>query len=164
MKSKTACVLVLVCFVVFSMLVSGCGVSETANMPGDGVVVRDVAATNVHVIDVQSHQQGDSLVISGRVKRSYNFCCDDAKGHVDIVVVGSDGFVIANGSTYYSPRNIPKTRTRASRFEARLPVTLREGDIIRTAYHESSEYARSASGTSTFQCRLNMATPELVAF
>ncbi len=163
MRSKAACVSVLVRFVTFSMMVSGCGQTGTANRPGDGVVVRDVAAANVHVIDVQSHQEGGELVISGRVKRSYNFCCDDAKGHVDIVVVDSDGFVVANGSTYYSPRNIPKTRTRSSRFEARLPIILPQGTVIRTAYHKDSKFAEYAPGTRTLQCRLNMATPGLDA-
>lgn len=163
MKSKAACISVLVRFVMFSVLVSGCTESQMTNSARSGAVVKDVVAKKVHVIDVRSYQDAGSLVISGKVKRAYNFCCDDAKGHVDIVVQDADGFVIGTASTFHSPRNIPKTRTRSARFEARLPITLPPEAVIRSAYHKNSEFADYAPGTRTLQCRLDMATPGIEA-
>ncbi len=163
MKSKATCISVLVRFVMFSVLVSGCTESQITNSSGNKPVVKARIAKKVHVIDVQSYQRGSSLVVSGKAKRSYNFCCDDAKGHVDIVVVDADGFVIGTASTYHSPRNIPKNRTRSAKFETTLPITLPQGAVIRTAYHKNSNFADYAPGTRTLQCSRNMATPGIDA-
>jgi len=163
MKSKAACISVLLGFLMFGFLVSGCSESQMTYSGGSEDLFEDAASKRVHVIDVSSYQDGSSLVIAGTVKRAYNFCCDDAKGHVDIVVTDGEGFVVGTASTYHSPRNIPKTRTRSAKFEARLPISLPDGAVIRTAYHEDSEYAEYAPGTRDLQCRLNMATPGIGA-
>ena len=163
MKSKATCISVLVRFVMFSVFLSGCTESQITDTSGKEPVVKATIAEKVHVIDVRSYQRGPELVISGTVKRSYNFCCDDAKGHIDIVVVDPDGFVLGAASAYHSPRNIPKNRTRSAKFEATLPITLPKGAVIRTAYHSNSDFADYATGTRTLHCRLNMATPGIDA-
>ena len=121
MKSKATCISVLVRFVMFSVFVSGCTESQMTNTSANDPVVKDTIAKKVHVIDVQSYQRGAELVISGRVKRSYNFCCDDAKGHIDIVVV--DPAVIR--TAYHSNSNFadyaPGTRTLQCRLNMATP-------------------------------------------
>ncbi|MHC4529770.1 MAG: hypothetical protein ACYS29_18010, partial [Planctomycetota bacterium] len=109
------------------------------------------------------YQDGDSLVVYGKVKRGPDLCCDDARGHVDIAVLDSDGAVLETVSTYYRPRNIPKSRTRSSSFKTRLPIVPPQGATIHAAYHKSAEYAVFTEGQKTFQCLYNMALPGLQA-
>lgn len=159
MKSKTAYISTLVRFVIFSVAVSGCGSVQMSNPAKRPALRPDAPAGKAHVINVQSLQQGKELVISGKVKRSYSFCCDDVRGHVDIVVVDPEGYVLGATSTFYSPRNIPKARMRSSRFTARLALTLPEGAVIRTAYHDDLQYAAFGGDKHNFQCGLNIAAP-----
>ena len=157
MKSKAACISVLVRFVIFSIAVSGCSQTPTASLTAVKTFHLDVSSTDIQTLDVQAYQDGEELVVSGRVRRRCNFCYEDVRGHVDIALLGPDGSVLATGSTFYSPRSIPKTGSRSSSFLARLPVIAGGGVAICTAYHEELDPADSASGTKTFQCRSNAA-------
>lgn len=161
MKVKTLNVAASVSFSIFTIVISGCTQTQIKNIGNDTSVHQYIPSQNVHVTKVHSYQDGTELVVYGKVKRNYNFCCEDARGHVDIVVLDSDGFILDAASTFYHPRNIPKTRTRSSSFKVRLPITLPEGVVIRAAYHDTLEFAKFTSSNRTFQCQLNMAIPDL---
>jgi len=163
MRSKAACVSVLVRFVIFSMAVSGCGEVETASVSEVAVGHENLPLKNIQVVNLNCRQDGEDLVISGRVRRSCNFCYEDVEGHVDIAVVDSEGLVLGTTSTFYYPPSIPKRGARYSSFSTRLAMRLPKGAIVRTAYHETGESAGSAHGDSTFQCRNNMAAQEIKA-
>ena len=71
-----------------------------------------------------------------------------------MAVVGPDGYVLDTLSLVYSPRNIPKVRTRSSRFMTRLPYNVRSGRLCE--WHTatttmSSKWAtkRSSAGTAS---------------
>ena len=116
---------------------------------------------DVFINAAYTYEDGDELVICGRVKRGYRNCCDSARGHIDIALLTPDGFVIDAFSTLYYPHNIPKVRSRSSRFEVRRPYLPPDGLIIRMAYHSDLEAADStAYAGGVFNCEQNMAIPQ----
>ncbi len=150
--------LVLVLLVVS---IAGCGqpqqlveglVDQVVNLPKNA---------KAYVTKLIKNQQGEELVISGKVNRAYHYCCDKTKGHIDIAVFDAEGFVIDTISTLFSPRNIPKAKARTSKFKVALPLLLPEGSTIRAVYHDGIYHLDS--GEDTFQCDLNLAIPELQA-
>ncbi len=163
MKSKAVCICTLIRFVIFSLAVSGCGQTQTADLGNGPAIHKDLPSKNIRVVNVHSNQYGKALVISGKVRRECNFCYEDVRGHIDIVALDSDGHILGTASTFYNPRNIPKTGPRSSSFTVRLPVTVGEGAVIRTAYHEDLEFAASSPGRETFHCRMNVALPDVQA-
>ena len=163
MKSKGVCISTLIRFVIFSVAFSGCGPAQRADLGSWTAIYEDAPSKNICVVNVCSNQYDKELVISGDVRRECNFCYEDVRGHIDIVVLNSDRDILGTSSTFYNPRNIPKTGQRSSSFTVRLPVTVGEGAVIRTAYHEDSDFAVSSPGRETFHCRMNMALPNVQA-
>jgi len=163
MKSKSVCISTLIRFVIFSVVFSGCGQTQRADIGNVAAIHEDAPSKNICVVNVRSNQHDNELVISGDVRRECNFCYEDVRGHIDIVVLSSDRDVLGTASTFYNPRNIPKTGQRSSSFTVRLPVAAGEGAVIRTAYHEDSDFAVSSPGQETFHCRMNMALPNAQA-
>ena len=133
-----------------AVLVPGCATGEFSHTTED-----------VFISKAYTYEDGDELVILGYVKRSYQNCCDSARGHVDIALLAQDGTVIDSFSTLYSPSNIPKVRSRSSSFKVRRPYLPPDGVIIRMAYHNSLEGADSALyAGDVFDCGQNKATPQ----
>jgi len=110
-----------------------------------------VPSAEVLVSEVHAYEEGDALIVYGKVKRAPANCCDAARGHLDVVVVGPDGAVLDAVSLVYSPRNIPKVRTRSSRFATRLPYAVPAGTTLRLAYHDDHNLIEV--GDNTFVCR-----------
>ena len=160
MRSKTGCISVLVRFVMFSITVCGCTEVQRANLKSLAVNHENLPLKDIQVANVDCRQDGDEVIISGRVRRCCNFCYDDVRGHVDIVVVDAGGEVLGEASAFYRPRSIPKGGPRYSTFSTRLKMGVPEGAVIRTAYHEHPE---SADGNKTFQCQGNKAAPRAAA-
>ena len=163
MKSKGVCISTLIRFVIFSVVFSGCGPAQRAELGSGTAIHEDAPSKNICVVNVRSNQYDNEFVISADVRRECNFCYEDVRGHIDIAVLDSGGDVLGTASTFYSPRNIPKTGRRSSSFTVRLPVTVGKGAVIRTAYHEDSDFAVSSPGRETFHCRMNMALPNVQA-
>jgi len=101
------------------------------HMPSESVLVSEVHAV----------RDGDGMLVYGKVKRAADNCCDAARGHVNITVVGPDGDILDVVSVRYSPRNIPKTRSRSSRFSTRLPYVVPSDFPLRISYHSDDEDA-----------------------
>lgn len=140
------------------ILVLGCAtnrISHTNRLP---IPFELVSSKDAYISKAYAYEDGSELVVSGKVKRSAQNCCDPARGHVDIAVLGPEGNILDVTSTLYSPRNIPKVRSRASRFVVRLPYTLPEVAAIRLAHHSSRDLLNiTAHVAGTLVCEQNMA-------
>ncbi len=135
-------VMILVTAVVF---ISGCATNNVNYTNEASVLFERVPSEDVLISEVHAYEDGDELVIYGKVKRAANNCCDYARGHVEIAVLAPDGLVIDIVNVLYSPRNIPKVRSRTSRFITRLPYMVPEDMILRITYHDSMEIAASTA-------------------
>ncbi len=143
--------IVVVGIMIAAVLVPGCVTGEFSY-----ATTEDVFINKAYI-----YEDGDEIVILGHVKRSYQNCCDSARGHVDIALLAHDGTVIDSFSTLYSPINIPKVRSRSSSFKVRRPYLPPDGVIIRMAYHNSLEGADTAVYVGdVFDCEQNKATPQ----
>ncbi|MFH1716610.1 MAG: hypothetical protein ABIF19_04615 [Planctomycetota bacterium] len=139
---------------------SGCTTGNAKYSKETPVLLERVPEENASISDVHAYEDGDTLVIYGKVKRSSDNCCDAARGHVDMALVAGDGTILDLISVPYSPRNIPKARTRSSHFTARLPYTLPEDVRLRLRYHQSEDAAAIAKGTETLMCKQNVAATQ----
>ena len=135
---------VVIGLTVVAVFASGCTTSGINRINETSVPFQLVPSEGVYVSGVQAYEDGEELVICGSVKRGSQNCCDPARGRVDIPVIAPDGLVLDRVSTFYSPRNIPKVRSRSSRFAVRLPYTLPDGVIVRIAHRSSLTAVDSA--------------------
>ncbi|UCC97503.1 MAG: hypothetical protein JSW66_16875 [Phycisphaerales bacterium] len=140
-------------------VVSGCATSPLRLKGEAPVLLEHVPSEDVHISEAHAYEDGDTLVIYGKVKRAAANCCETARGHVDIAAVGPDGLVLDTVSVQYSPRNIPKVRSRASRFAARLPYAVPAGVTLRIAYHDGHNLVNV--GDDVFVCRRSAALTDL---
>ena len=143
-----------------TILISGCATTNVDRVSDASVLFERMPSEDVVVSEVRAVEDADGLVIHGKVKRTARNCCDSARGHVDIAVVGPDGAIVDMLSVPYSPRNIPKGKTRSARFTARLPYKIPEDVPLRITYHNDREHAVSAVELpDALVCKNNMATP-----
>jgi hypothetical protein len=144
-----------------TILISGCATTNVDQASNASVLFERMPSEDVVVSEVRAVEDADGLVIHGKVRRTARNCCDSARGHVDIAVVGPDGAIVDMLSVPYSPRNIPKVRSRSSRFTARLPYKIPEDVPLRITYHNNREHAASATGrTDDLTCKNNLTTPD----
>jgi len=156
MMNKFSGFLRKITLVIAAVFVSGCTISNVNYTNEVSVLFECVPSKNVIVNDVHAYEEGDELVIYGKVKRTVDNCCDASRGHVDIAIVAPDGLVLDMISVPYSPHNIPKVRSRTSRFITRLPYTLPEGITLRIIYHGSVEVISTACAKNKLLCEQNM--------
>ncbi len=126
--------------VTITVLISGCAMSRGNYSNQAPVHFERIPSKDVFIREVYAYENNDKLLISGKVKRTANNCCDPARGHVDIAVVAPDGLVLDLISVPYNPHNIPKVRTRSSSFTARLPYTPPDDVILKITYHEGPKF------------------------
>ena len=140
---------------------SGCTKNAVTRTVASPLSIQRLLSNNTHITEVKAYQDNGELVIYGKVKRTAEQCCDAVTGHIDIVVLDPAGRVADVVSTLFSPRNIPKVRSRSSRFSARLPFTEDELSGIILTYHNSLDGVDSAAYKGAlFVCRHNQAIPE----
>jgi hypothetical protein len=145
---------ILVSAVIF---VSGCATSNVNPNETSGLF-ESISPKGVVLSNVRAYEDAGEYVIRGKVKRTFNNCCDATRGHIDIAVVAPDGGVMDVVSVPYTPRDIPRVRSRTSRFTARLPYTLAEDITLRIIYHGKVEVADSTTYVEEkFLCDKNIA-------
>jgi len=140
------------------VLVSGCASSNLNYAKQASVLFEYMPSEEVLIKDVHAFENGDGLVIVGKVKRSATNCCDAVRGHLDLALIAPDGFVLDAGSFRYSPRNIPKVRGRSSHFKVVLPYIVPEDFVLRISYHSDRELASlTTRADGMFICEHNKA-------
>lgn len=137
MKVKSGFFLLLTCFAVAAASISGCS-SQRSNLVKMGeLFIETIPSTRVYLSDITAKQEGDELVISGKVSRRNT--AFSGSGRVDVAVVSPSGVVIDTANVPYTPKILSKTpgarKHRSSHFEARLRCVPSEGTVIRVAYH-----------------------------
>lgn len=135
MKTKIMSIISNVVFGLAMIVGLGCA-SNRINLVDNGTVtVERINSQGAYVSSVYVYQDGDYLVISGRVKQLYSTVVTD-RGHVDITMLNPYGTTLKQVSKRYNPRLSRKKRT--AYFRARLPVILTPGVIVRVMHHSGS--------------------------
>ncbi len=120
---------------------AGDRVSLDYSPPGYSIVLAPM--TSVAVSTAQTYQDGESIVVSGRVKRMHEI---QLPGHVDLAICTPDGTLVAQET-----KRIPNLASKRGGvqewpFRFQLPLTPPEGAIIRLQYHAP------ASGNGELGC------------
>ena len=157
MQVESSFFLLLACFAVGIAYISGCSSHRSHLVKVEDLFVETIPSSRVYISDITARQEGDELMISGKVsRRNTPF---SGAGHVDIAVISPGGLVIETANVPYTPKILPKTpgarKHRTSRFEARLRCIPPAWTVIRVAYH-----ARAASGDPMPDHENNIALPE----
>ena len=157
MRVKNFSVLFLLGFVTTGMFLSGCAPKHVNRITNTGVSIETVHSARAHISDVAVSEDGNELVITGKVYRRNRSI--SGSGHVDVTILDSAGNVIEKGSVPYTPTTLPKTpgarKHRGSRFEVRLPCALPAGSKVQVAYH-----ARLKPESNSPDCRNDAALPD----
>lgn len=141
MKYKFHSSIIGIGLVISIISVSGCTANRISrtNQLSLSIPLELVPSEDAYISRAYAYEDASEFVIYGKVKRRAQNCCDPARGHVDIAVLGPEGTILDVTSTLYSPRNIPKARSKTSRFTVRLPYIPPDGATIRIAHHSSLE-------------------------
>lgn len=149
MRVKNFNVLFLLGVVTTGIFLSGCAPKHMNLITKKGVSIEAVHSARVHISDLAVSEDGNELVITGKVSRRNPSI--SGSGHVDVTILDPAGNVIEKGSVPYTPATLPKTpgarRHRGSRFEVRLPCVLPAGSKVQIAYH-----ARVKPGSNGLDC------------
>lgn len=126
---------------ILGLVLWGCSVPQPESAAGDrvsldysppGYSIVLAPMTSVAVSTAQTYQDGESFVVSGRVKRMHEI---QLPGHVDLAICTPDGTLVAQET-----KRIPNLASKRGGvqewpFRFQLPLTPPEGAIIRLQYH-----------------------------
>jgi hypothetical protein len=137
MRVKNFVIFVLLGFVTTAMFLPGCAPKHPNLITQDGVSIETLHSAGAHISDVAVSEDGNGLVITGKVSRLNR--ATSGSGHVDVTILDSAGNVIDKGTVPYTPTTLPKTpgarKHKGSRFEVRLRCALPERGRIQVSYH-----------------------------
>ena len=137
MRVKNISVLFLLGFVITGMFLSGCASKHMNLVTQKGVSIEAVHSAQAYISDLAVSEDGNDLVITGKVHRRNQSI--SGSGHVDVTILNSAGNVIEKGGVPYTPTTLPKTpgarKHRGSRFEVHFPGVLPAENKVRVAYH-----------------------------
>ncbi len=134
--SKISDFIISLFFLGGAVFLSGCGEGNVSYIDIENLLIpfERVSSEKAHISEVYAYEDGDGLVIYGKVKRNAQNCCDSTRGYITIEIVDSDGLVLDTIETPYRPYNIPKSRTRSSSFSTRLDYIPPEDIKVRVVH------------------------------
>ncbi len=141
MNIRIQCFLFIL-FIGMTTVVMSTNASDRVNLVKEGVAfVEYVPSKGVYVSKTYVYQDGDELVISGKVRRPYASFA--VAGHVDIEMLDPEGTTFKKTIATHIPRIVRRKGPRDASFTVRLPIILPKGATVRVGYHSSLDKALS---------------------
>ncbi len=141
MNIRIQCFLFIL-FIGMTTVVMSTNASDRVNLVKEGVAfVEYVPSKGVYVSKTYVYQDGDELVISGKVRRPYGSFA--VAGHVDIEMLDPEGTTFKKTIATHIPRIVRRKGPRDASFTVRLPIILPKGATVRVGYHSSLDKALS---------------------
>lgn len=117
-------------------ILTGCAVEKSLPTPPPGsIAVRIIQAPAANIVQSSARQEGDVLVVDGKVERNWIGNRGVVKGHVDIDVLDASGKAIRSLTTRCSPSVIPNLSNVKSSFMARIPLIVPDGGVVKVRFH-----------------------------
>lgn len=156
MRVKNFSVLFQLGLMITGMFLSGCTPKHLNLITQKGVSIETTHSTQAHISDVVVSEEGNEIVITGKVSRLNRAI--SGSGHVDVTILDPSGNVIDKGTVPYTPATLPKTpgarKHRGSRFEVRLNCILPTGSKVQVTYH-----ARIKHKSDDLGCKGSVSSP-----
>jgi hypothetical protein len=116
-------------------IISGC-LSNRIDLVEKGFVAVDrYNCDHVEFSKVCIYQEGEHLVIDGKVKRKYFCPCGICRGCVDVDIVDAEGALLGRYQTGICPCDIPRKGSRESSFCIKSQMILPEGSVARLYFN-----------------------------
>ncbi len=133
---KNLGILLLLAIFIACIAITGCTTSRV-NLAERGIVsIERVPTKHIYVSAAYVYQDGDELVISGRVKHKHAH--RTSRGHVDIIILGPEGEILKEVTISYVPRIIRRKGSREAHFNVRLPFIPLKGSTVHVAFHDEN--------------------------
>ncbi len=130
----------IIILTIFSLTIASFGgcASNRINLVDNGTVtIERVNSKKMLISKVSVYQEGETLVIKGKVRRRFSSGIA-AGGHVDIAVFDQEEKPIKNITKHYASRWVK--HPHASSFTVRLPLILSQGSVVRVAHHSGAHH------------------------
>lgn len=101
-------------------------------------------ASEVQIVQTSARQDGENVVVDGRVKRKVTGGRGVVKGHIDIKIIDAEGKIIDRVVTGVSPEIIPKRGGMTSSFTARIPMMAPQGSVVSVRFHNGPHESQEA--------------------
>ncbi len=99
----------------------------------------DIVASATHEIKTPTIlQQGEELVIYGKIKRKHGFCMGPLR--VDVAILDASGNLMEAFSLPHADRGSHRPGWRGAAFRTRFPIKLPEGATVRLAIQAPACY------------------------
>jgi hypothetical protein len=135
MTSGWKIAILLLVVLVTAAAASGC-LTDRIDLVATGVVaVESHHCKQVSFSKISIYQEGEHLVIQGKIKRNYFCICPSCKGFVEVELVDADGELLGIYPAATSPRNLPRKGPRESSFSIREKMKLPEGSSARIHFN-----------------------------
>ena len=92
-------------------------------------------ASEVQIVQTSARQEGENVVVDGRVKRKVTGGRGVVKGHIDLKIMDAEGKVIEQVVTRVSPEIIPQRGGMTSSFTARIAMMAPRGSVVSVRFH-----------------------------
>lgn len=132
---KIRVVLKRICLFALLLILVSCATERTNLVKTEQVSLDVAAAKGITVLDADVYQDGDKLIVEGRVRSMHD-------GHIDITIVGPDGKIIKQARSYYrtramtfGPKGIPQMFAHEANFEEIFHIILPEKSTVRLEFH-----------------------------
>lgn len=139
----------LISTVVFMMasafVLSACTIKPLPPTGPGSLTTNIQQASEVQIVQTSARQDGENVVVYGRVKRKITGGRGVVKGHIDIKIIDAEGKVIDRVVTSVSPKIVPKSGGMTSSFTARIPVIAPQGSVISVRFHNGPHESQEAS-------------------
>ena len=117
-------------------VISSCSISRV-NLIEQGQAKLVVVPSKTHALEKNIlYQDGDELIVYGKVKHRTEFCM--RQGHVDLVIIGPDGTIIKKASLPYVDRGQHRKGWSGAHFRLRLPYKLPPHSTVRLAFDDEN--------------------------
>jgi hypothetical protein len=119
--------------------------SNQVNLVENGTASLEfVPSKGIYVSKAYVYQDGDDLVITGKVKRHSGSL--SVTGHVDIVILDPKGTTLKKVAVSHVPRIVRRQGASDASFSARLPIIPPKGATVRLGFHSSKDSEVAAEG------------------
>jgi len=119
------------------LFISGCAGVDLSSNGTVSIKIEPRGDRHFSILSASARQNGNELVISGRVRKLLNEDLPkNYNARVDIIVIASDGHVAAQGSASFLPLGM---RSRDKDFAVRFPHLARNGTTVSLAYRRLLE-------------------------
>jgi hypothetical protein len=108
--------------------------------------------TGIKITGTKVHNDDGTLVVSGRLMRTYR--AKSYPGHVDIAIVAPDGRIVDQASVKNKLPFVGRSKRKNSSFKARFATVPPEGSTIHVIFHR-----KGSPETTLFDCGSNIAIP-----